>query len=307
MTDQFKEEPLSFSTLRNYNQTTLGAFVQNTWNTSDWFTIETGLRGDYVKDYGFALLPRVSALFKIQKGLTSRIGGGFGYKGPTIFTEESERLLYKNILPVNPDTNSLERSYGVNWDINYKTTFDRITFSINQFFFCTYLNHPLSLDAVSNGLNKFEKIAGQMHSKGAETNIRLAYDELELYLGYTYTDAKINNKGIVTQNPLTPKHRFNAALVYEIEGKWRFGSELYYFSNQQLSDGSTGRGYWLSGLVAERQWKKLSLYINFENLGDVRQTKFERIYTGTITNPVFKDIYAPLEGFVVNWGVIIKL
>jgi outer membrane receptor for ferrienterochelin and colicins len=307
LTDQFKEEPLSSSILRNYNQTTLGAFVQNTWNTSDWLTIETGLRGDYVKEYGFALLPRMSALFKIQKGLSSRIGVGFGYKTPTVFTEESERFLYKNILPVNHDTNSLERSYGANWDINYRTSFDDIAFSINQFFFYTYLNHPLLLNAVSNGLSKFENIPGHMSSKGAETNIRLAYDKLELYLGYTFTEAKIYNKSIVTQNPLTPKHRFNAALVYEIEGKWRFGSELYYFSKQQLSEGSTGRSYWLSGLVAERQWKKLSLYINFENFGDVRQTKFESIYTGTITNPVFKDIYAPLEGFVVNGGVIIKL
>jgi outer membrane receptor for ferrienterochelin and colicins len=306
LTNQFKEQRLSFSTLRNYNQTTLGAFVQNTWNSSDWLSVETGVRGDYVKDYRFALLPRVSALFKIQKGLSSRLGAGFGYKAPTIFTEESERLLYKNVLPVNPDTNSLERSYGGNWDINYKTTFDEITFSINQFFFYTFLNHPLSLNAVNNGLSKFENITGHMYSKGAETNIRLAYDELELYLGYTYTDAKIKNNNIITQNPLTPKHRFNAALVYEIEGKWRFGSELYYFSKQQLSDGSTGRGYWLSGLVAERQWKKLSLYINFENFGDVRQTKFESIYTGTVTNPLFKDIYAQLEGFVANGGIIIK-
>ena len=307
LTDQFKEDHLSFSSLRSYSQTTLGVFVQNTWNVADWFTLETGLRGDYIKEYGFALLPRLSALFKIEKGLTSRIGAGFGYKTPTIFTEESERLLYKNILPINPLENSLERSYGANWDINYKTSFDEITFSINQLFFYTYLNHPLTLDNLSSGSYKFQNIEGSIVSKGAETNIKIAYDELALYLGYTYTDAKIYNKNIVTQNPLTPKHRFNAALVYEIEGKWRFGSELYYFSKQQLNDNNTGRDYWLTGLVAERQWKHFSLYINFENIGDIRQTKFENIYTGTLTNPVFKEIYAPLEGFVMNGGIKLKL
>ncbi len=128
-----------------------------------------------------------------------------------------------------------------------------------------------------------------------------------MYPGYTYTDAKVHNNGTVYQNPLTPKHRFNAALVYEVEGKWKFGSELYYFSKQQLSDGTTGRDYWLSGLVAEKLWKRSSIFINFESFGDVRQTKFESIYTGTITNPVFKDIYAPLEGFVVNGGVKLRL
>lgn len=307
LTDQFKENPTSQLTLRNYNQTTFGAFVQNTWNTLDWLTLETGLRSDYVKDYGFALLPRVSALFKIASKLTSRIGGGFGYKPPTIFTEESERLLYKDVLPISTTTNKLERSYGANWDVNYKTSSDEITFSINQFFFYTYLKNPLFIEPTLNNKYQLQNISGHIISKGAETNIKLGYDDLALYFGYTYTDAKVYNKAITAQNPLTPKHRFNAALVYGIEGKWKFGSELYYFSKQQLSDGSTGREYWLTGLVAERLWKKFSLFINFENFGDVRQTKFENIYTGTVSNPVFKDIYAPLEGFVVNGGLKITL
>jgi outer membrane receptor for ferrienterochelin and colicins len=307
LTDDFKEGASTTRILRNYNQTTFGVFVQNTWNTSDWLTVETGLRGDYVKNYGFALLPRVSALFKILPKLTSRIGGGFGYKTPTIFTEESERLLYKNVLPVNNNTNELERSYGANWDMSYRTSFDKLTFSFNQFFFYTYLKNPLFLKPVENGVYKFINIAGNISTKGAETNVKLGYDKLSLYLGYTYTNAKVYNNGIISVNPLTPKHRFNSAFVYEIEDKLRIGSEIYYFSKQNLSDGSTGRDYWLTGLVAEKYWKKFSLYINFENFGDVRQTKFENIYTGTVTNPVFKDIYAPLEGFVVNGGIKINL
>jgi iron complex outermembrane receptor protein len=210
-------------------------------------------------------------------------------------------------LPISSAINKLERSYGANGDVNYKTSFDKISFSINQFFFCTYLKNPLFLEPVSNNLYQLQNITGHIISKGAETNIKLGYDELALYLGYTYTDAKVYNKDTIYQNPLTPKHRFNAALVYEIEGKWKFGSEVYYFSKQKLSDGSTGRDYWLSGLVAERLWKKFSLFVNFENFGDVRQTRFESIYTGTVTNPVFKDIYAPLEGFVVNGGFRIIL
>jgi iron complex outermembrane receptor protein len=307
LSDHFKEKELTPGMVRNYKQNTFGVFVQNTWNTANWLTIETGLRGDYVNDYGFALLPGVSALFKITPAVTSRIGGGFGYKPPTVFTEETERLLYKNVLPVNSGVNKLERSYGANWDISYYTRIDKITFSINQFFFYTELNKPLFLVSLPNGLYRLENIPGHIVTKGAETNIKLGLDEIALYLGYTYTDAWVSNNGITYQNPLTPRHRFNSALVYEIENKWKIGSELYYFSKQNLSDGSSGRAYWLTGLVAERQWKKFSLYINFENFTDVRQTKFESIYTGTITNPVFRDIYAPLEGFVVNGGIKIRL
>ena len=74
-----------------------------------------------------------------------------------------------------------------------------------------------------------------------------------------------------------------------------------------LSDVSEGSEYWLYGLVAEKEWKHISLYINFENIGNVRQTKFESIYTGSVIDPVFKDIYAPLDGFVTNGGIILKL
>ena len=307
LSDDFKEKQVAPGLLRNYTQTTLGVFVQNTWNALSWLTIETGLRSDHVSDYGFTLLPRISALFKITSKLTSRIGGGFGYKAPTIFTEESEKLLYKNVLPVNSSVNKLERSYGANGDLSYKTRFNKVSFTINQFLFYTYLNNPLFLEPIPGNLYSLVNIPGHVNTKGAETNIRLSYDELALYLGYTYTDARVSNKGLLYQNPLTPRHRFNAALVYEMEDKWKIGSELYYFSKQKLTDGSMGRGYWLSGLVAERLWKKFSLYINFENFGDVRQTKFESIYTGSITNPAFKDIYAPLEGFVVNGGIRLKL
>jgi len=56
-----------------------------------------------------------------------------------------------------------------------------------------------------------------------------------------------------------------------------------------------------------RIWERFSIYVNCENLSNVRQTRFESIYSGTRTNPVFKDIFAPLDGFVVNTGIKIKL
>jgi iron complex outermembrane receptor protein len=49
------------------------------------------------------------------------------------------------------------------------------------------------------------------------------------------------------------------------------------------------------------------VFFNFENLFDTRQTKFDTIYTGPISNPVFRDIYAPVDGFVVNGGVKVRL
>lgn len=307
-TDNFKEKQMTAFPLRDYNQTTFGAFVQNSFKATDWLQLETGLRTDYVIDYGAVFLPRISALFQIANGLTSRVGGGFGYKTPTIFTEESERIQYQNVMPINDKTNKLERSYGANADINYRTNIgDDWTFSINHLFFYTYLDNPLLLQNIATNTYQFINSSGYIHTKGTETNIKIGYDDFKLFLGYTFTDTRLIENGINTENPLTPKHRINSVLMYEIEDKWKIGLEAYYFSPQKLNDGTTGKDYVMCGFMAEKIWERFSLYINFENFLDTRQTRFDNIYTGTITNPVFKDIYAPLDGFVINGGIKFRL
>jgi len=309
VTDRFTEVKTTATPLRNYEQVTAGAFVQNILKLNDLVSVETGLRADQVRDYGFAFLPRISTLFKFTPALTSRIGGGMGYKTPTIFTEESERLQYKNVLPVDENFNKLERSYGVNADINYKTNFadGNVSFSINHLFFYTRIDDPLLL--LPDGVNyRFNTIAdGHIDSKGMETNVKLGYSDFKLFLGYTFTKAYLHEGSSKTENFLTPRHRINSVLLYELHEKWKIGLEGYYFSQQKLSDGTTGRSYWIAGLMAEKLWEKFSLYINFENFLDARQTRYGSIYTGTINDPVFKDIYAPLDGFVVNGGIKLRL
>lgn len=307
-TDNFKEKQFTAFPLRDYNQRTFGAFIQNSWKAADYLNLEAGFRTDYVVDYGAVFLPRVSALFQIAEGLTSRIGGGFGYKTPTIFTEDSERIQYQNVLPIDDKTNKLEKSYGANADINYRFRIgEEWSFSINQLFFYTYLDNPLLLENQSVNLYQFVNSPGYIHTKGTETNIKIGYDDLKLFLGYTYTDARLNQNGTNTESLLTPKHRINSVLMYEIEDKWKVGLEAYYFSPQKMNNGTTGKDYWTCGFMAEKIWERFSLYANFENFLDTRQTRFDSIYTGTISNPVFKDIYAPLDGFVVNLGIKLKL
>lgn len=87
-----------------------------------------------------------------------------------------------------------------------------------------YLHLPLVLEAASNNKYVLSNIAGQVVSNGAEKNLKLECKDWALYLGFTYTNAKGHNNGIAIQNLLTPKHRFNLALMYEVEGKWRFNA-----------------------------------------------------------------------------------
>jgi iron complex outermembrane receptor protein len=307
-TDEFKEKNKIAFPERDYNQITYGTFVQNTVKATDWLDLETGLRGDYVHEYGFSLLPRASALFRISPKLSSRLGGGLGYKTPTIFTEESESIQYQNVLPINSDINKLEKSYGFNFDVNYKTHLtDALSLSVNQLFFYTKVNNPLILTPLANENFQFLNVDGNLNTKGTETNLKFSYEDFKLFIGYTYTDAKVENNGNKSQNPLTAKHRLNNVLMYEVEDKWKVGLEAYYYSPQQLTDGSTSRDYWIFGVMIEKLWENFSIYANFENFTDTRQTRFGSIYTGTLSKPLFKDIFAPLDGFVVNAGIKVKI
>ena len=308
VSDHFKERKLTATPLRDYDQVVYGAFVQHNWIMNDNIRFETGLRGDQVNDYGFTLLPRFAALLKFGNGFSSRIGGGLGYKTPTIFTEESERLLYRDVLPISKTLNKLERSYGANADINFKTTLanNEIDLSINHLFFYTRIDDPLLLQP-GTSTYRFINVDGHIDSKGMETNVRLGYHDFKLFLGYTFTSSYLHQGGVKAESFLTPKHRLNSVLLYEVHEKWKLGLEAYYFSRQSLSDGTTGKEYWITGFMAEKLWEKFSLYVNFENFLDARQTKFDTIHSGSIDNPVFRDIYAPVDGFVINGGIKVRL
>lgn len=296
---------------RSYHLQTYGLFAQNTWTIQPQWILESGLRTDYVPDYGWAVLPRVAMLWKANANFSSRFGGGLGYKAPTIFTEETERLQYQNVLPIQPASNVLERSYGLNWDVNYKTGLldDALFVSINHLFFYTYLDRPLFLESVGGSVNTFQlqNIDGYVDTRGMETNVKWEWRDFKWLMGYSYTDARIIRQGTSNTYPLTPKHRLNSVLFYEVHDEIRVGWESYYFSPQQLSDGSVGQSYWIMGFMAEKMWERFSVYINFENFLDARQTRFDTIFTGSINNPVFREIYAPLDGFVINGGVKIRL
>jgi iron complex outermembrane receptor protein len=160
----------------------------------------------------------------------------------------------------------------------------------------------------ASGANDFEfkNANGFIDTKGMETNLRFTYDDFKLFIGYTYADVNSHFNNTKSWFPLTAKHRLNNVLMYEKDEKLKIGLEGYYFSKQKLSDG-IGKSYWIFGLMAEKLWERFSIFINFENFTDTRQTKFDTIYKGSINDPIFRDIYAPVDGFVVNGGIKIRL
>ncbi len=308
-TDEFSQENIAPEEAVDYQLITFGAFAQNTWDISDQVVLETGLRTDYQNEYGFFVLPRISALYKINENVTSRIGGGLGYKTPNVFTEDAERIQFRKVLPVNTVATEAEKSLGGNFDINYRTELsERSTFSINSLFFYTRINNPIVLEQQQNTFWEYRQPEGFIDTKGVEMNAKVTYDDFKLFVGYTLADVKEHYGDEVTEFPLVAKHRLNNVLMYEVEESVKIGLEAYYFSPQKLNNGNTGQEYWIFGLMTEKIWEDFSIFLNFENFLDARQTKFEtNIYSGPRENPSFMDIYAPVDGFVINGGFKINL
>ncbi|WP_299117283.1 TonB-dependent receptor [uncultured Winogradskyella sp.] len=291
---------------RDQKDVTFGAFANNIYDISDNWILETGLRADYNNDFGFFPLPRISLLYKNNSGFSSRIGGGLGYKIPDIFTEEAEYINFENVLAIDKSTVDAERSYGVNFDFNYQTRLtDEIGFSVNQLFYVTAINDGLLLNTTDSGLFEFENAPDEIFSKGAETNIKFTYKDFRWFLNYALIDTKLNYLPGNPQKPLTAKHNAGSVLMYESD-KWRIGYETYYTGKQFLSNGTETTDFVTMGLLLMRNFKLGSVFVNFENFTDRRQSRFSPLVLPPHENPVFPEIYAPTDGFIFSVGLIIK-
>lgn len=317
-TDKFLEGGKIEHDLRDYQSNVAGAFIQNTLTANEWLSMESGLRIDYAQVNSnsngslqdWFVLPRISLLFKVNPKISSRIGGGLGYKTPNIFTEKAEEQVFRNVRPINFNTTKSERSYGLNADINYQTAFSEDwSFSINLLFFYTRLQKPMVFndDSLSNAVYYFENANGHIDATGTESNLKIHFKNFNLFWGYTFVNAQNHFNNESKEVPLTAKHRINAVLMYEIEEKLRLGLETFYYSHQRLTTGQLTPDYWIAGFSAQYKWEHFSIFINFENFTDTRQTRFGSIYNGSITDPEFTEIYAPLDGFLFNAGFIINL
>jgi iron complex outermembrane receptor protein len=307
--ERFIEEQRDSLPVRDYKFNTIGGFIQNTQNLGSSFIFEGGLRTDYNTDYGVFVLPRIALLFKPNRKITSRIGGALGYKLPTIFTEDAEKLYFENIEPLIVSEMNPETSVGGNFDINYKTSFlDKFTFSINQLFYITRLKNSLVLRENSSLTGYYyENADGDILSTGFETNVKITYEDFKMYLNYAFVSTKLLYDNINHQNPLTPKHNAGFVFLYEVEEKWSAGYELYYTGSQFDELYEKKPDFWMMGVMIMRRFKKLAVFINFENFTNVIQTDYEPLVLPPYNDPSFPDIWAPSDGFVFNGGVKFKI
>jgi outer membrane receptor for ferrienterochelin and colicins len=306
--DRFAESPVSSSVIkRDETRTTFGGYVQDNLAITNKLSLEAGFRLDHLRHYGVFPLPRVSMLYRFTDNVSSRFSVGLGYKAPSVFTEEAEMLLFRDVLPIG-NTLKAERSRGGTFDINYKNQIGGSFFwSLNQMFFYTRIGSPLVLTSSGGGGDlRFTNADRPIRSAGFETNLRVVYGLAKLFAGYTFTDAKAE---YLTGNQtlhLLPKSRINSALLFEREDSFKAGIEAYYSSSQFLSNRLKTQSFWAFGIFGEKTFGRMSLFINAENITDTRQSRFGPVVFPPHQNPSFSEIYTHTEGRVFNGGIKIK-
>ncbi|MEI7736034.1 MAG: TonB-dependent receptor [Ferruginibacter sp.] len=296
--EKFTKKLPDSTKFNNYNHQTLGFFVQDDWKLSHKFTAQAGLRWDNHSAYGNFVLPRLSFLYKISNHFTSRLGGGLGYKTPSEFANDIDERQYGLIIP-----NTIlkaEQSTGVNWDINYKNVVNGWHITVNQMFYITEIKQPVVDVLWPNSTITFYNAAHPVNTKGFETYVALTHDALEIYLGYTLTSAKQLYDAVHPNVSLSARNKFATVIAYEFSNHFRAGIEAAYTGKQYLDNGSTSSPFLFAAAMMRYDINNISFVLNCENLLDYRQTNKETIYTGPATNPVFKQIWAPLDGRVIN-------
>jgi len=170
--------------------------------------------------------------------------------------------------------------------------------------FYTRVDDPLMLIPQADQTYSYQQPVPSIDTRGTEMNAVWRWNDYKFFLGYTHADVQENWPNETRDSALIPEDRVNMVFVYEREDDIRVGLEAYYYGQQTLESGSQSPDYWIFGLMTEKIFSDdFSLFLNFENFGDTRQTRDGPIYTGAISNPEFVDIYAPLDGFVINGGV----
>ena len=302
LAENFTKKSVQYTPVNNFNNSTVGFFIQNTINVNEKTVVEVGLRNDITKHYGNFILPRIAFITHLNENWGIRAGIGFGYKTPNALNNTITDVPIETILPIATNVTA-EKSIGYNIEANYKYEWDnnKKEVFLNHAFFLTNITNPVVNKFDRTGFTFFRNEDKSISTKGFDTYVKLKLDELELYAGFTYTQALRNYETIFKPVLYTPKTRAAFTAIQEFDGGWRIGAEGSYNGFQYRDDRTKTPDYlFLAGLVEKKFLKHFTAVLNCENILDYRQSKIESLYSGDIAHPIFESLWAPIDGRVLN-------
>ena len=290
----------------SYRYSTPALFAQDEVAFSEKLRVALSGRLDFQNVFGTFFDPRVSLLLRPGGGMSLRISAGTGYAVPLPITERTEEVGLTRVAPL-PDLDP-ERARSASFDVGW----GRGPWELNGTLFASRVEHALqTVDSTAlPGTVEILNAPEPLRTYGSELLVRYSRGPWHAIGSYTYTHAEESDPtgSGSREAPLTPRHAGELALIVESEARGRIGAEISYLGAQSLEEDpyrSTSPSYVEINILGELRISDAHLFLNAENVTDVRQTRYDPLLLpvqspeGTWTT----DVWAPLEGRSFNAGV----
>lgn len=291
----------------DYSFSIPGVFAQGTVEISPLASVTASARVDDHDEYGRFASPRVSVLLRPRRDAawSLRVSSGAGFFAPSPFIEETEVIGLSPLLPLRNLV--AERARSSSLDVGGSLG----PVEVHATVFRSVIRHAVGLRRSPVDSSRVELVNSESPTRtsGAELLGRWAPEPLHLTLSYTWvrsleTDPETGRR----RSAFAPAHQAGLVAMLESEGLGRAGVEVYYTGTQPLHNDayrSASPAYVHVGALIERQFGFGRVFLNAENLLDVRQTSHDPLVRpgrglgGRWTN----DVWGPLDGRVANLGV----
>ncbi|WP_374468875.1 TonB-dependent receptor plug domain-containing protein [Phenylobacterium sp.] len=291
----------------DYTHTVPALFAQVEHDLREELTLAASGRVDVHDEYGTRLSPRLSMLYR-PGPWTVRASVGRGFYAPTPFVEEIEATGLSRLEPLS----GLKAEVAENASLEGGYASGPLEATVTLF--ASHIHDAVQpIPAATPDRVRLVNVAGETRTAGAEVLVRYRRDAFTVTGSYMYVDASEPDPSGAGRRtvPLTPRHTAGFVAMWEEHDIGRIGFEAYYTGRQALEENPYRRRskpYFELGFMAERRFGPVSVFLNLENLLNVRQTKHDplvrprRAPDGRWT----VDAWAPTEGFTANGGMRIR-
>ena len=287
----------------DFTYTVPALFAQEEYAISSWLSVSGSARLDFHSEYGSHFNPRLSVLIRPGEWVM-RASAGSGYFPPSPFVEETEAVGL-SVLDPFPGL-EVEKARSVMADVGRTLG----PWEFNAAVFGSEIEDAIAVRSVSGGRLELFNSPDPVRTWGTEFLARFRDGPLFGTATYVYTRSRETDpEGTMRREvPLTPTHTVGVIGGWESEGRGRIGAEFYYTGRQTLDDNpyrSTSEPYVIVGVIAERRFGRVRVFVNAENILDTRHTQYDPLVRPSRSpeGRWITDVWAPLEGVAINGGV----
>jgi iron complex outermembrane receptor protein len=269
-------------------------FFHDEVRIASWLSASGSARLDYHVGDAAVLSPRGSVL--VHDGpWAARFSAGRSYSAPKALTEETEAAGF-TFLTIDGELER-ETADSVSGSLSHTTRHSILSVAV----FRTQVNNPALVDRETFTLRTE---AEPVVSHGVEL-LGTARGTSFAMTG-TYAYLRSRERGDL-ETALTPRHSGGAIVTWTPQGHGRIGLQAIFTGEQRLDANpyrSIGDSYTVVNLLGEYPFGRWHVFINAENLTNVRQTDWDPIARSTpdLDGRWTVDVWAPLRGRVINVG-----